>query len=351
MLVNSKIVDEDLKRLTELEFIDWNKLNDSVIFVTGATGLIGETLVKSLLYQSKIRGNNIKLVCSVRNIEKAKKMFAEYMQDSNLVFCVGDINEKIVYEDKIDYIIHGASVTSSKMFVEKPVDTIMTAINGTTNVLEFAMEKQVKSMVYLSTMEVYGTPKTDDKVAEKDYAYMDHLNVRSSYPESKQMVECLCASYCKQYNVPVKIARLTQTFGPGIDYNDGRVFAEFARCVIENRDIVLHTKGETKRNYLYTFDAVSAILTILLAGSDAEAYNVANENTYCSILEMAEMVATINTEGKVQVKIEIEDESKFGYAPVLKMNLDTSKLKSLGWKAEIELEGMFRRMIETLKKE
>ena len=78
--------------------------------------------------------------------------------------------------------------------------------------------------------------------------------------------------------MPTRIVRLTQTFGTGVSYNDGRVFAEFARCVIEQRDIILKTKGETKRSYLYTADAVTAILTVLLNGETGAAYNAANSH-------------------------------------------------------------------------
>ena len=117
------------------------------------------------------------------------------------------------------------------------------------------------------------------------------MNVRSSYPESKRLCESLCSAYASEYGVPAKVVRLTQTFGVGVSYNDGRVFAEFARCAIEGRDIVLKTKGQTKRNYIDIDDAVNAIFTVLLKGVAGEAYNVANEDTYCSIYEMANMVA------------------------------------------------------------
>lgn len=134
------------------------------------------------------------------------------------------------------------------------------------------------------------------------------MSVRACYPESKRMCENLCACYMKEYGVPVNIVRLTQTFGPGVEYDDGRIFAELARCVIEKRDIVLHTKGETKRNYLFTKDAVNAIITVLLHGENGQAYNAANEETYCSILEMANMVAKKCGKGDIKVKIELEKE-------------------------------------------
>ena len=160
--------------------------------------------------------------------------------------------------------------------------------------------------------------------------------------------ETLCAAYACQFQVPAKVIRLTQTLGPGVQYNDGRVFADFSRCAIENRDIVLHTKGETKRSYLYTLDAASAILTVLTKGKSAEAYNAANEDTYCSIYEMAQLVAQKIAQGKIQVKVEETDISSFGYAKTLHMNLDTTKLKELGWQAKTNLSEMFSKTIESM---
>ena len=139
---------------------------------------------------------------------------------------------------------------------------------------------------------------------------------------------------------------MTQTFGAGVAYNDTRVFAEFARCVIEKRDIVLKTKGETRRNYVSVNDAAEAIFTILLDGGVGEAYNVANSETYCSIYEMADMVAKEFGNNFTRVKIcEVADVGKFGYAPTLKMNLDCTKLNNLGWRAQDDLKHIFAEMI------
>lgn len=305
---------------------------NGTVLVTGATGLIGSNLIKYLLM------NNYRVIGFVRNVEKARKKLP---QSDMLSLVVGDINEPLLLSDNIDYIVHGASNTSSKAFVDEPVDIINTALKGTQNMLELAREKQVKSFVYLSSMEVYGSPLTDEKINENHSTNLDTMSVRSSYPESKRMCESICTAYYKQYGVPIKVIRLTQTFGSGVEYNDNRVFAEFVRCAIEGRDIVLHTKGETKRCYLSTDDAVDAIMTVLLKGKNGEAYNAANEETYCSIYEMAQMVAHECTKDRIGVHIEIEDESKYGFAPVLRMNLDTSKLKSLGWKANDSLSNMF----------
>ena len=154
-------------------------------------------------------------------------------------------------------------------------------------------------------------------------------------------------SYFFEYNIPIKIARLTQTFGPGVNYYDGRVFAEFARCVIEKKDIILKTKGLTERDYLYIGDAVSALLTILLCGENGQAYNVANEDTFCSIFDMASMLA--NAHG-IGVKMELQNSSITGYANELHMDLNTKKLRELGWKPTTDLLTTYERMIETMRK-
>ena len=224
----------------------------------------------------------------------------------------------------------------------------MTAINGTLRLLELARVNPVKSFVYLSSMEVYGTPHSDEKIYEDHPTDLLTTDVRTCYPESKRMCENLCASYASEFGVPTKMIRLTQTFGTGVSYNDGRVFAEFARCVIEKRDIILKTKGETKRSYLYTADAVTAILSVLLHGEKGVAYNAANEETYCSIYEMACMAAKLCDVPLQVVIAESDNVRALGYAPTLHMNLSTEKLAQLGWKPRYDLSQMYLRMIRTM---
>lgn len=347
MEMQKNVLNDDLMRIANSK-IPFDKMDGKIIFVTGATGLIGSQLIKSIVCYNEVNGTDIKVIAFVRSVEKAKIVLGEL---SNVELLVGDINDKITYSGHVDYIIHGASATSSKFFVEHPVETIFTAIDGTKNILEFAREKNVEGFVYLSSLEVYGTPDgSKEKISENDYGYIDPLSVRSSYSEGKRMVECLCCSYASEYGVPVKIARLSQTFGAGVDYNDGRVFAEFARCSIEKRDIVLHTQGNTVRTYCYTTDAISAIAYIAVYGEVGSAYNVTNPDTACSIKKMAQLVCDIFPESEIKVVIDIpKDVNSFGYNPEMIIKLDSSRLESLGWKAQVGIEEMFKRLIESMR--
>jgi len=343
------IMQEDFKYISNN--VDLSRFCGKRILVTGATGLIGQNIIEALLNWNKSSDNPIKILALVRNLDKAKAMFGEY-PSNGLDYLVSDIMDLQAVNMEINFVIHGASQTSSKAFVTNPVEVINVALKGTENILKLARKNPIDGVVYLSSMEIYGSPSTDEKIYENHCTNLDTTKVRTCYPESKRMCENLCISYASEYGIPVKIVRLTQTFGAGVQYEDRRVFAEFARCVMEKKDIVLHTKGETKRSYVYTADAVSAILIILLEGNVGEAYNVANEETYYTIYEMAELVANSCAKGKICVTIEKnQDLSQFGYAPVLRMNLDTTKLKELGWKPQFDLEDMFKRMILDMKLE
>lgn len=343
MWIETPVFQEDLESIAQADYIPWEQLRGKTCLITGATGLIGYTLTSALLYAGWKKQLDLTVVALVRNVEKAKQKFAAQLsQDLPLQFVQGDVENLPPMDGPVDYVIHGASPTASKYFVEHPVETIHTAVIGTMNLVRLAKDKQCQGFVYLSSMEVYGSPQTDEKITESHSTNLDTMVARNSYPESKRLCESLCASYWAEYGLRAMSVRLTQTFGPGVDYNDNRVFGQFARSVIEGKGIVLLTKGETRRSYLYTADAVTAILTVLLKGQGGQAYNAANEDTYCSIYEMAKLFA----DDKVQVKIQCNEEETKQFAPVLRMNLSTEKIKAVRWKAIFNLEDMKNRMIQ-----
>lgn len=322
--------------------IDPEKFRNKSVLITGATGLIGATLTRAFLYANSQEQLNMKIVLLVRDPEKAKMFFGE---TSGLKLIQCDILRIPLLEFEIDYIVHCANPTASSFFLNNPVDTISIAVCGTKNVLEIAREKNVKGMVFLSSMEVYGFPERGVTVTENMQGGFDPTQPRNSYPISKQLCESLCCAYAAQYHVPAKIVRLTQTFGPGVDSNDRRIFAEFARCKKEKRNIILMTSGQTERCYLYTADAVTAILTVLLSGQAGQAYTAANPDTYCSIYQMAQEFAR---ENHLDVELNVQDAEKLGYAKTLYMKLSTKKIESLGWHPEVGLKEMFRRMMEAM---
>lgn len=326
-------------------------LENKVVFITGATGLIGSVLAKSILYYNDRFNHNIKVVCAARNVDKINALYSDYLDIPEFESCIWDVNEPLEYNKHIDYIVHCANTTSSKEYIEKPVETIRTIVRGTENTLELAKEKQIKSMVYLSSMETYGIVlSNNNKITESDYGYIDTGKVRSSYPEGKRLAECLCASYAAEYDVNVVIARLAQVFGAGINKSDDRIFMQLARSVMEHKDFIMRSDGSSYGNYCYSTDAVKAIIMLLGKGETGGIYNVVNENNTMTIREMSEMVAQKLADDSFNIIYDVSESGEaLKYAPKTAMRLSAEKLNKLGWKANIELEEMYRRMINSLK--
>lgn len=346
MWLENEIFTQDLREFVDIDYIPWDKLRKKTILVTGATGLIGYNLVSALIYADMAKKLDIKIIAPVRDINKAEEKYKAQLADgASLEFIVSEIEKLTALKEKANYIIHSASPTASSYFVEHPVETINTAVVGTMNMLEIARQNKAEGFVYLSSMEIYGTPKSEDVLSEENLGYINPLMVRSSYPESKRICEALCAAYASEYEVPAMSVRLAQTFGPGVKKDDKRVFAEFARCAINGKDITLLTDGSTKQCYIYTMDAVSAILTVLLKGNKGESYNAANTATYCSIKEMAQMVMKEFAGNKNSVIIAENEDGSKKFPPHHFYNLGIERISNLGWKVTKNLHEIYRRLI------
>lgn len=320
--------------------LPWESFRGKTIVVTGATGLVCSQLVRVFLARNNSFSLGSKLILPVRNIEKAKVMFNGY---SGIKFIKWELGLPLEGIDEADFFVHGACGTSSKAFQQNPASTISQIVSGGEATLSVAAELGVEKYVFLSTMEVYG--EVEGVASEDNLGKLDPMVVRNSYPEAKRLVECLCASAYSECGVPAVVLRLAQTFGQGVPQNDGRVFAEFGRQALKGENIVLLSDGLKKNSYLSVNDASRAIITSLAQGKPGEAYNAANEDSYCSIKEMAEMVLEQFGASNTKVVREFDAAREATFRKSSDLKLDTTKIKSLGWVPQDSLLDMYSAMI------
>lgn len=317
--------------------------------ITGATGTIGHMLMKNIMSTSEYTDGKLKLIAIARDINKLEKM---YINCKNVEICAIDICSEIEVksiEASVDYIIHCAATTTSSVMISNPVEVADGIVLGTKNILALAHQKNIESMVYLSSMEVYGDVE-DIGRGRKEYE-LGSVNLelpRSCYPLAKRMAEHYCHIYAQEYNVPVKIARLSQTFGRGVSLDDKRVYMQFAKAAKTSSDIVLHTQGLSRGNYCDIEDAIEAIKLLLLNGVDGEVYNVVNEANTMTIREMAELVADKIANGNIKVRVEEKDLSITGYAPNTGLRLSGEKIRNLGWRPTKSLVQMYKDVLKQL---
>mgnify|MGYP004652277147 FL=1 len=300
--------------------------------ITGAGGLIGSTLVDTLLDSHE----DITVYAAGRSRDKLEKRFAAHRGNEYLKLLEGDVaRDDILVDTPVDYIVHAASPAHPLAYSKTPVDVMQANLLGTMRMLELARHSGA-CLLFISSGEIYGiSSEPDAAFTEKEQGYIDILNPRSCYPESKRAAETLCASYHQQYGVDARVARLCHVYGPAITANNSRMDAQFLRCVLEQRDIVMKSPGVQVRSFCYVKDAASGLLRVLEKGAAGEAYNVANRNSIASIREYAETLAQTGGVGILR-DFPPEEEQK-GYSLVTRAVLDASKLESLGWEPAYDI--------------
>jgi nucleoside-diphosphate-sugar epimerase len=344
MFIGNPLYEEDIITVANYN-IDWDRLNNKNILITGATGLIGSFLIDVLMFRNKHYGSQISIYAIGRNSIRAKNRFGMYWENPLFKFIEQDVVEKINLSENVDYIIHGASNAYPASFASDPVGTMKANIVGLFNLFDYGIEKKIKRVLYISSGEVYGEGTGND-FTESYSGYIDHLTPRSCYPASKRSAETLCISYSFQCDIDVVIVRPCHIYGPTITEADNRAFAQFIRDVLAKKDVILKSKGEQYRSYCYVADCVSALLVVLLDGKTRNAYNIANKDSNVTIAELAHYIASA---GDRKVVFDIPtNEEKRGYSVISRAVLDSSKLEYLGWKAAYSLPEGIQRTIHIL---
>ena len=334
MNIHHPLLAEDFAKIAALD-LPYDDLAGKAVAVTGATGLVGSYLLRALDAVNRAHGLKLRLIALCRKPEAAKDRLSGM---ENLSILSYDACAPLNANFRADFTVHAASNAHPLAFSSDPVGTMQANLLGTMQLLEHVRATGGR-LLFLSTGEIYGENPELASFDEHSFGSIDPMRFRACYPESKRAAETLCASYAQQYGVDALVARLTYTYGPTITKESSRADAQFLRCALEGRDIVLKSPGTQIRSYCYAADTVSALITLLLKGATGEAYNVANPTCSPSIREYAGTLAGL---AGVQLMFDLPPESeRAGYSAVTRAVLNPEKLMNLGWHAAYDLrEGL-----------
>lgn len=344
------IVEHDLQSIACLP-LPWDGLAGKTVLITGANGFLPAYMVEVLLWLNthRLSTNPTTIIGLVRNKEKFVSRFSGCNKRIDLKMVVQDVCEPVHIDGPVDYIIHAASQASPKYYGSDPVGTLSANVFGTHRLLELAREKGSQRFMFFSSAEVYGTG-TESSLNENSYGYLNPLDVRSCYAESKRMGENMAASWYHQYGIPSVVVRPFHTYGPGMDLHDGRVFADFVADIVASRDIVMKSDGSAIRAFCYLSDAVAGFFTVLFNGLAGNAYNVGNDKGETSILGLAELLTSLFPERGIKVcRQQVSCETSYLKSTVNRMCPDITRIRALGWEPSVGLAEGFLRTIRSFE--
>ncbi len=325
------------------------KIYNSNILITGATGLVCSAIVDFILVLNDTVNANIKVYLAARTKEKALQRFGNKLERTDVIFVAYDALKEIKWDYELDYIIHGASPANPSLYVKQPVETMLANIIGLKNILEYAVKKTVKRILFISSSEVYGNKDNSNSYKETDYGFVDIVNPRACYPSAKRACETLSVAYHDEYGINCVNVRLGHVYGPTATRSDTRASSQFFYDVIDAHDIIMKSNGLQKRSYCYVLDCVSAIITVLINGEVATAYNISNSNSIVTIRQLAEMIALVS--GKQVKYINPTDIETKGYNLMSNSSLNSCLLEQLGWTGYFDLQTGVTHTFQILKGE
>ena len=347
---NNPIVARDVAFILN-QPLPWHLLIGTTVVISGAGGVLPAYMVETLATLNS-RGARIRIIGLVRNLEKAHARLG-HLASIGVELMQQDIAQPLRPDvPKADFIVHAASQASPRFYGSDPVGTMEANTTGTQHMLRHAKHSDCKSFLFFSSGEVYGVPLDDSKLlTETDFGYMDPSTVRACYAESKRLGETLCVAWHHQFGVPARIVRPFHTYGPGMDLNDGRVYADFVADILAGRNICLKSDGLVLRPFCYLADATTGFFTALLNGEAGKAYNVGNPNAEISIKDLAYLLVGLFSEMNLSVDHLSSAHLAKGYI-LSKVNRSTpavNRMMALGWHPTTTLEDGFMRTVLAMR--
>ena len=290
---NSWNLQQDFRAVEAGVGMHWEGLRNARIFITGGTGFIGRWLLETLRHADEVLNLDTRAVILTRDPDSFAKKAPHLAAWKNFMFFSGDVNSFQHPEGAFSHVIHAATDARADLNEGNPCQMFDTILNGTRQVLDFAVAKKVGRFLYLSSGAVYGRQSSDmTHVSEDWHGGPDCANPVNAYAEGKRAAEMLCAIYGKQFDLAINTARIFALLGPLLALDIHFAAGNFILDAIENRRIIVKGNGLPIRSYLYISDLITMLWHMLLRGQPGRVYNLGSDEGV-SIGHLAKRIAAL----------------------------------------------------------
>jgi UDP-glucuronate decarboxylase len=303
------------------------------ILVTGGAGFLGSHLCDRLV------ADGHEVVCMDNFFTGARTNVSHLKGQGNFEIFRGDVNQPTVLE--VDEVYHLACPASPIHYQRNPVRTIRTCVMGTLHMLELCREVSARLLI-ASTSEVYGDPEVHPQ-PESYWGNVNPIGPRACYDEGKRCAEAVAISFSRQFSVPVRIARIFNTYGPRMHFNDGRVISNFVVQALRGEPITVYGDGSQTRSFCFVSDLIDGFVRLMGSDQEATPVNLGNPDEH-TILQMARKVVELTGSAS-----EIRHEALPKDDPT-RRKPDIEKAKRvLGWEPKVSLRDGLTATIEDFR--
>ena len=308
-----------------------------VVYVTGGAGFLGSNLCRVLLD----RGDRVVSIDNystgfLANLDgvAVHPSFTAVNHDITQPFEGCADLAAIMRSEPPDRICNLASPASPPTYQLLALETLMVGSVGMRNVLDLALSSGAR-VLQASTSEVYGDPDVNPQ-PESYWGRVNPIGPRSMYDESKRFAEALCTTYARVHGVEVRLARIFNTYGPGLSPDDGRVVTNFVAQALRREPLTVYGDGTQTRSFCFVDDEIRGLVALL--DSDVQGpVNIGNPNDF-TMLALASLVLEVTGSDSV-----IEHRALPGDDPLQRRPDIRRAQVQLGWEPTVMLrEGIGR---------
>ncbi len=304
------------------------KMRKKTVVITGGAGFIGSHLCDRLLLEG------FKVICLDNFITGALSNIKHLLGNKNFRLIERDVAKYIDIKEKVDFVLHFASLASPEDYLKYPIHTLKSGSLGTHNALGLAKQKKAKFML-ASTSEVYGDPLIHPQ-PETYWGNVNSIGVRGCYDESKRFAEALTMAYYRVHKIDIKIARIFNTYGPRMRVRDGRVVPNFIYQALHDKPMTIYGEGMQTRSFCYIDDLVEGIFRLMHCRVN-EPINLGNPNEF-TILELSKFIIELTgIKSRIIYKLLPKDDPRQRQPNIAKAK------RLLKWEPKVELgEGLYK---------